>query len=376
MPKIFHVILDEKFIDNAIQIFDSIVNIKNEYLLVSKSRNVSMIKNINRIKIFRSNFTRLRYIYNQAPEVIILHSLFFGATLVPFVSRKSTIVWISWGQDLYKDIDEKFTSSYPFCQSLFMEETRKWINSQKTNSFNFLKTSLKAFVKKSFRSYAIKKINYISTCLPYEYPLIHEKFPQLRRFEFDYIDKTPNLPPACNDFNILIGNSASINNNHLDIFKTMKERNIKANKIIAPLSYGGGNTYRDAVIKAGDALFGSSFYPLIQFIDIDKYTELIRGCSFALFGFLRQQATKNIQLLLWQGSKIFFYKETEIFKYFKSAGYIVFSIEDDLTASNLKSLLSAEEIARNRELVSNLFYYNENIRNVEKSIKMILKKEK
>jgi hypothetical protein len=366
--KVFHVILDEKFIDNAITVFDSIPDTENEYLLVSRSEKVRMIKQAERVTLFASQLSRLKYIRKKKSDVIILHSLFFGATLVPFFSGKTPLVWISWGHDLYKDTKDPFTSSFPFRHALFLERTRQWLKTGKHSFSGFLKSRLKAASRNLFRTVAIRKISYVSTCLPYEFPVIQKKYPHLKSFLFDYIDDITASFSRCTGRNILIGNSASINCNHLDVLDLMKKRELNTDKIIVPLSYAGGKAYRDAVIREGSTAFGKHFYPLTTFMNIDEYTALIRSCGFAVMGFLRQQATKNIQLLMWQGTKVFFYRDTDIFRYFRNQGDAVFSVEDDLTTEGLGSLLGDSEVETNRKLISLQFDYNQNISSTAKSL--------
>jgi dTDP-N-acetylfucosamine:lipid II N-acetylfucosaminyltransferase len=372
MPRVAHFVLDQKFIDDAISIFDCVPGIQNEYLLVSRDGKVSHISARERITLFRSQFARLRHTLMHAPDIIVLHSLFFGASLVPVVSRRAAVVWISWGQDLYKDAAEAFTSSYPMRYSLFMQETRKWIQSQNTSFKGRMRKAAKSLVRNVFRSWAIKRIEYVSTCLPYEYPIIRQKYPHLAQFDFDYIDKTAVELPRCNGFSILVGNSASINCNHLDIIRVLADRNLKAARVIAPLSYAGGKDYVAAVIQEGKKAFGDGFLPLVSFMAIDEYTRLLRSCGNAVMGFLRQQATKNIQLLLYQGTKIFFYRNTDIFKFFKESGFSVFSIEDDLTDSAISSALSDEQVNENQRLLAREFDFDGNLSRVGKSIKEIL----
>jgi dTDP-N-acetylfucosamine:lipid II N-acetylfucosaminyltransferase len=371
MTRIFHVVLDEKFIDNAISIFDSLPGVENEYLLVSRSGRASLIKKAGRLSLFASQFARLAYVWKHRPDIIVLHSLFFGATLLPLVSRRATLAWVSWGHDLYKDGAEAFASSYPFRHPLFMELTRKWKDSRKPSIKAGIVKAMKSMARNLFRLCAIRRIGYVSTCLPYEYPLIKEKYPHLRRFNFDYIDETALSLPNCDGDNILIGNSASINCNHLDILKLIGDRGISGGRLIVPLSYAGGEAYREAVIEAGTEAFGERFMALTGFMGIDEYTRLIRSCGFAALGFLRQQATKNIQLLLCQGTKIFFYKDAGIFRYFKDAGYSVFSVEDDLTPAGLGSRLPDDEMRKNRELALRQFGYAANVEGLKRSIEEI-----
>ena len=62
-----------------------------------------------------------------------------------------------------------------------------------------------------------------------------------------------------NDFsenNILVGNSNSVTNNHLDAFKMIaSSASFEYNEIICPLSYGGTKEYRNLVIRKGRKIF-------------------------------------------------------------------------------------------------------------------------
>jgi hypothetical protein len=253
-----------------------------------------------------------------------------------------------------------------------MPETRSWRLSGRPGLRSRAAGLLKAFVRNAFRAFAIRKVRAVSTCLPYEYPLIKKTFPHLARFDFDYIDETAPGLSRSDGRNILVGNSASINCNHLDVLKTLYERETEGRKIIVPLSYAGGESYINTVIQAGAQAFGEDFMPLTDYMEIGEYTKLIRSCGFAVMGFLRQQATKNLQLLFCQGTKIFFYKDTDLFRYFKDAGYAVFSIEEDLNAEGLGSLLSDSEVEKNRRLALAHFDFHANLKSTSESLERIL----
>jgi dTDP-N-acetylfucosamine:lipid II N-acetylfucosaminyltransferase len=366
--RVTHLVLDQKFIDNAITVFDSLPDVENEFLLVSRNGQVSSIAQRSRVTVLPSEWARLRFLRSKRPDVVILHSLFFGAALGALAAGRAPVVWISWGNDLYKDRSAPFASTYPFRHSLFMPETRRWKESRKGSLRGNVKGWAVALLRHLVRSRAIRKIRFASTCLPYEFPALQKRYPHLRPFSFDYIDHTAVSLPRCHGLDVLIGNSASINCNHLDIIRALKSIDLPARRIIVPLSYAGGESYRDTVIKAGTDAFGAKFMPLTRFIGIDEYVDLVQQCGFAIMGFLRQQATKNIQILLYQGAKVFFYRETDIFRHFSDAGYAVYSIEDDLNQAALSSPMSDDDFARNRALIEKQFDYGTNLRDVSRSL--------
>ncbi len=366
--RVLHVILDEKFIDNAVGIFDALDGIHNEYLLVSAGGPIRIIHAARRVTVFRSQRARLGYIRHAHADAIVLHALSFGATLVPFVSGRTPLVWISWGGDLYRDSADRFVPSYPFRRPLFMPETRAWLSSQRRAGLGVVRGWLISLLRDRLRAAAIRKIGYLSTCLPYEFGEVQRRYPHFKRFEFDYIDRTALSLPRCAGSDILVGNSASINCNHLDVLEIMRRSGATSSRVMVPLSYAGDETYRSAVIQKGISIFGDRFVALTRFMEIAEYLTLLKGCGFAVFGFLRQQATKNIQLLFFQGSKVFFYRDTDMYRYFKETGYAVFSIDEDLTGDGLARRLSDEDFQRNRELVTAQFDYDANLRAAARSL--------
>ena len=89
--------------------------------------------------------------------------------------------------------------------------------------------------------------------------------------------------------NILVGNSAHPENNHLDIAYKLKTINLSNRKIIVPLSYGD-NKYKKIILKKYKNIFGNKFKPLLDFISIKDYLNILKSCNICIMGHLRQQA--------------------------------------------------------------------------------------
>ena len=64
---------------------------------------------------------------------------------------------------------------------------------------------------------------------------------------------------------------------------------------------------------------------------------------------------------LRQGSKVFFFKDSMVYKYLKNQGIKVFTIEDDLTQENIDTPLTIEEIKCNQKVYLNVRTYDEMI---------------
>lgn len=132
---------------------------------------------------------------------------------------------------------------------------------------------------------------------------------------------------------ILIGNSATETNQHMQIFTLLsrfKDRNIQ---IFCPLSYGT-DSYRDIIIKNGQDIFGSKFIPLTTFMDRESYFKVIADCKIAIFNNNRQQAMGNINVALALNCKVFIRNDTPMWEvYYKERDMEIYNVEDIVNLS-------------------------------------------
>jgi dTDP-N-acetylfucosamine:lipid II N-acetylfucosaminyltransferase len=151
--------------------------------------------------------------------------------------------------------------------------------------------------------------------------------------------------------NILLGNSASATNNHLEAFSLLHQLDLKDKKIIAPLSYGS-KTYAKAIEQRGRDLFGSRFQPLKSFLPMAEYNRVIGSCGTIIMNHYRSQAVGNIVASLYIGCRVYL-NNTDAYKYFRSIGCHVSLIEDELHADNpeLFEPLPSELAYKNREIL-------------------------
>ncbi|MCY1532519.1 TDP-N-acetylfucosamine:lipid II N-acetylfucosaminyltransferase [compost metagenome] len=153
--------------------------------------------------------------------------------------------------------------------------------------------------------------------------------------------------------NILIGNSATSTNNHLDVFKILLKYNLSGKKLIVPLSYGD-EKYKSLIVSAGYKYFGSTFDPVLDFMPLDQYNNKLSTCGIAIMNHYRQQAIGNIISLLSQGCKVYLSKFATSYPYFKRLGFFIYSVEDDLLTASFNNL-KQEEALQNKLIVKHYF---------------------
>lgn len=123
---------------------------------------------------------------------------------------------------------------------------------------------------------------------------------------------------------ILIGNSNSANNNHLGIFENMKKYNNEIESIICPLSYGNDVKYKKEVINAGKKAFGDKFFPIEEFMTIEKYKKTLNQADIVIFDHWRQEAMGVTLTLLSLGKIVYVNSNTTSYKSFKKRGFQIF----------------------------------------------------
>ena len=160
-------------------------------------------------------------------------------------------------------------------------------------------------------------------------------FYEINHIDFSNIINNYNEKPA--KYCILVGNSATIENQHKEIFDILKDKITDDFKIIVPLSYGDEN-YKQEIIKYGEKCFGNSFMPILKYLTIEEYVGLLSCCDVALFNNNRQQAMGNIVLLANLKKKIYIRNDTSLWNYYKELG-LIFNDINTLKKETLNEIL-------------------------------------
>lgn len=173
-----------------------------------------------------------------------------------------------------------------------------------------------------------------------------------------------------NTINVLLGNSASYANNHIDALYELKKYSKHQLKIYSPLTYGSEG-YGKEVIRVGKTLFKDNFIPLTTHLDKEKYIDFLKTINVAFFFHKRSQAFGNILLLLSLGIPVYLRNENSLKSYFDNINVKVFTInnikkiniETDITIFNetfqksfemlMKSISRKRRLEELKELLNN-----------------------
>lgn len=351
--KILHLAHDGKFIDQAVNAFEREAPGCND-LLVCAQEPLKYVKSeavlINKIRDVNCVISR----FSGSHQIVVVHSLnpvWFKA--IASLRSSATIVWLGWGYDYYDLISKDR-------EGLFLPLTSKVVKFSKKKKK--LSARIKSFLMKVInpsKGATIEMVDIFCPVLSSEYDHVKRRFGgksfpaqgfwNYGNLEDDLIQGFEGQ--VVSGKNILVGNSASPNNNHLDAFSLLAELRISEQKIVTPLSYGDAG-YRALVIREGVDSFGDGFRPLIDYLPIQEYVKILQSCGFAIMNHLRQQGLGNIVIMLYLGAKVFLDKSCPTFKYFKEQGAVIFST-DELkdNPGMLNELLDEEKVFLNRKVL-------------------------
>ena len=352
---ILHLLLDEKFSDYVISQFYA-GDMFSDFVLFSPTRNLIHFHHIEKVRVVNPyNEEELQLLLPDLSNynAVVFHGLFANwqdwllQRLPPDVKK----AWVCWGGEIYGQPDLQYTFLKPITKIVY--RLHQIISPERRKSSIFPKEE-------------IQKLDYCLCSMNAEYEFV-KKYLQcdIKHLRYTYysIDETVGSlkDKQSKGNNIFIGNSATIENNHLESLLRLKRIGIGERKIVMPLSYGFP-WIRNMCLKVGYRLFGKRFTPLTEFILREEYNAKMLDCAVMIQGHLREQAHGNIVTGLWLGMRVYLSEKGIDYRHFKQLGCKVFSIERDLKADNPNALtpLSDDDVAYNRNILLEI-YSNENI---------------
>ena len=147
---------------------------------------------------------------------------------------------------------------------------------------------------------------------------------------------------------IIVGNSASFNGNHEEVFQHLASMPLCGRKIKVPLSYGKASVV-EYVKEKGQELLGDCFIPVLNYMSLEEYNRFLCSSRTYIYGNYRQEAFGNIVVALFLGGAVFLHPSNVLLKEFKSMGCICFSTEE--LTEKIHYYLTDEERKNNREIL-------------------------
>jgi hypothetical protein len=379
--EIAHITHSGKFVDDTIDLFDSIDCLDNVYyFMVGKTnKELQCVNNRNRLIIKKTFKDIIDDIITKKISIVILYSKSYGMKTYQILrlSKEVKLVWISFGFDIYSDTSIIRLDRFPIKMNLYSTKTKKYLISH----LRYILGMLYRF-RENFIAYPrfLRRVDYVSTVFNEEYKwLMRNKNIHAKRFSFKFVDhnkydKLPERLAIKKKWGILVGNSIMPTANHLDIFNKLAEMPlVQKDKIIVPLSYAGNRAYRNYLICTGEKKFGEHFMPLLNYVPLNEYLSILANCKAAIMGYKRQQGIGNISWLFIYGAKVYLPKDSVTYLHYKNMGIEVFSIEEDLAYDHMNIPLTHEQVEKNFNIIKRVAHYNIVKNELKKSVDGMIK---
>lgn len=315
--KILHLASLDKFIPSFINIVSSNFAEEDHVFLTFGDlekynyKQTAVAKNYKTFKSPRLFFNLVLLMHSS--DRIVLHGLFMQwltilLILMPWLNKKC--FWVIWGGDLYcrqASVKNVRFRLMEFFRGILIPRLGGFI------------TYVDGDYQKVKEWYGAK--GKLLECIVYESNI----FSGRRLSAVDFKDK--NCKPS-RKLNLLVGNSADPSNNHQQIFEKLKRLDVEncVSRIYCPLSYGCVE-HAERVKNLGESIFGDRFVPLMDFISLEKYNEILEEIDIAVFAHDRQQGMGNAINLLGRGKTVFMRPDTTSFDVFNKIGVTVFDVE-------------------------------------------------
>jgi hypothetical protein len=390
---IVHIIPAEKFVDRAIQLFEQAVPGKNTFYIFSQTEGGEDLKFVltkeskSIIKVpFGTKWWKKKFIDFSHFSHLFLHNLYSPQNIHFANQSPSGLVkhGIIWGYGYYGFKEFWPEPKYGALTTQFLNDS----NASKIDSQNktlkkyqyLIKRSWKLLTDKEYKVYnptqkdrrsAFEASKYIHTHVKTDYQNIKKTFNKnfiWSNFSYytaeDYKVDDSNLIPN----KILVGNSATASNNHLEAFDICyKLLQNSYFDIICPLNYGDIR-YANQIENRGNELFKKNFLAIEQFLPFEKYNEIQKSCGIVIMNHYRQQAAGNIIASLLFGSKVFMNKRSPLYKHLKNLGLHIYDLESDFSQNNFSKTLDKSDILKNREIIRDYYSRKTQVNAIRKSI--------
>lgn len=302
--RVLHVGEDSLFLSRFSTWFEQVAPGSSSYVVMTQPGRAELRFPIEaaRIDVVVSRTRGLRVLARAArtADVIVVHSMgLFGSIAAVAARRGAKLMWSGFGGDYYGDRSSRDTGL---------------LGPQTTAVKRALEPSasparrIDAALRDALKRRAARRADYFSAPIAADLEVFRRRFPsfsgsylQLNYATLSDMESGTDRAPGRD---ILVGNSASYANNHLEVFDILARVDLAGRRVIAPLSYGESESYKDLVIEAGHARFGEDFLPLTDYLPLDEYIDVIASCGHVVMGHRRQQALGNIVAALCAGADI------------------------------------------------------------------------
>lgn len=361
-----HIFEDAKFIKDARRVYEAALPRAHTYVYMPKEgatsctlEDVLVVERKDRNAFVESeemkNATYVCLHWVTADQIRIANALGSYGRIIPFI----------WGDDIYSNFKQ-------LRRRLWMRETKRVLSQIRRkdlmdafpsprNVYCCLRRRMLFLNDRLYRKFW-ERMKYCIPVIPQDAELLK----QVSTGNFSVLEQNygsvemvlgglfPNFRIEGDD--ILLGNSATHTNNHLDVLKVLADADLQGVRVYTPLSYADRPPYADIVEEYGSSVLGDSFVSMRGFIDRERYYKILSSCRYVIFPHHRQQAGAVLWSIIYAGATVFLFKDNPFWNFYTDLGIKLAPLEEFLKNPDLQSFrISDEEAARNRILIAQHF---------------------
>lgn len=318
-PRILHVLTSPDFVDVVARSFESAAPGANKYLCVGfEPEEIRTQLALESARIDEGAATaRELSRHVEDSDIAVFHSVnLLVASALTSAPQRVLRVWSGWGWDYYGTARDRLGGQLaPLTKAL--TRRRQPLTSIPRSAVNDILVAREL-------ARAARSSDVFSAPIPQDEAVFRRRFGgfsgHYQQLNYATVEDTlASGPDAVTGDSLLVGNSASPTNNHLDAFEAIAAQDIGSSRVVVPLAYGDRD-YAGHVIARGTSLFGSRFVPLRDFMPLDEYHELMSACSVIVLPHWRQQGMGNVLRALWQGAHVVLDRKNPVAAYLQSIG--------------------------------------------------------
>jgi hypothetical protein len=343
--RVLHFAVDEKFIPFAQGVFEEAFPGSNRFRVARNRNGGGFFSAGGDAKLVSRWYWHSKEMLDDLAwaECLVVHFLSRRFARAVLMAPPGTqVVWHGWGKDYYGLLDGYADRMHLPITSAYLKERagkRFWKREWKSQLRNVATQIVDDFIFGNAIERSLSRIDLISM-LPDEFDLLKRSHTNVTaRFHQLYYSCAETTfahgPAAMEGPDILLGNSASPTNNHLDAFRELKKLDLTGRRILVPLSYGDSD-YARHIVETGIAVFGDIFVPLRHFMPLPDYLNSISRCGTVVMNHVRQQATGNVSIALLKGAKVFLREENLLTPFYRRLGATISSFPGSIAAREKK----------------------------------------
>ena len=212
--------------------------------------------------------------------------------------------WLTWGGDIYNlpSLDRLCYEPLTFAQYV-----------ERNKSLGQILYELKILILHSaFKKRAYSKVANIMTWMGQEYQFAlnhlplqakHKFFFYENQFPYSELDSIERSTSTRGKLSLMIGNSGSPTNNHLDTISFLEKHKINAD-LIVPVSYGD-KKYISFLKKKLTYKYGALEF-VDRYMQFHEYIRFLANTDGLVMNTIRPQGYGNILMMLYLGKPVFF----------------------------------------------------------------------